>query len=184
VTNAQHSGFTQYRLENIVLGLLIAGPKHGYGLYREFTRSFARIWKAGQAKFYAALSAAEENGYLEAMSEPQENRPPRKVLHLTEAGRDVFFEWLHQPVLSMQAMRVEFMAKLRFFDLLGLPGSGELIDEQISVLEEMLAEWEHHAHSRSSFDALVEDFRTRQAHFMIEWLSAARQQLAQSMPSS
>jgi DNA-binding PadR family transcriptional regulator len=172
VTNAQHSGFTQYRLENIVLGLLIAGPKHGYGLYREFTRSFARIWKAGQAKFYAALSAAEENG------------TPRKVLHLTEAGRDVFFEWLHQPVLSMQAMRVEFMAKLRFFDLLGLPGSGELIDEQISVLEEMLAEWEHHAHSRSSFDALVEDFRTRQAHFMIEWLSAARQQLAQSMPPS
>lgn len=179
-----HSGFVEYPLETIVLGLLVAGPKHGYGLYRDFTRAFARIWKAGQAKFYVALSAAEEKGYLQATPEPQEHRPPRKVLHLTETGREVFFEWLHQPVLSMQAMRVEFIAKLRFFDLLGLPGAGELMDEQIDVLKEMLSEWEHPPAGGSPFNALVDDFRARQARFMIEWLDAARQRLSQTRPSS
>ena len=180
----QRSAFIQYPLEPVVLGLLIAGPKHGYELYRDFTRIFARIWKAGQAKFYVALTAAEEKGYLRATLESQESCPTRKVLHLTESGRKVFFEWLQEPVLSMQAMRVEFIAKLRFFDLLDLPGADALIDEQISVLEEMLAEWDQRAQGKSSFDALVEDFRARQARFMIEWLAAARQRLAQTVPPS
>jgi DNA-binding PadR family transcriptional regulator len=178
VARTNHSGFGRYPLENVALGLLMAGPQHGYGLYQDFTRNFGSIWKAGQTKFYVALTRLESQGYLRATTEAQEGRPARKVYHLTPQARDVFLGWLHRPVESMRAIRVEFIAKLRFFDILGLPGGAQLIDAQAEVLQAMLDEWEQAASVQDddsdTFYTLVDDFRQRQARFFIEWLAACR----------
>ena len=176
VTETEHSGFTRYPLHNLALGLLAVEPKHGYGLYQDFETYFGSIWKAGQTKFYVALTTLQEQGYLDATLEPQENRPPRKVYHLTDKGREAFLAWLHEPIYSMRAMRVEFIAKLRFFDLLGRPGGDELIDRQIAIYESLLAEWEA-ARSPDDFQDLVRDYRIRQARGIIDWLQAARRKL-------
>jgi DNA-binding PadR family transcriptional regulator len=172
----QHSGFARYPLDNVALGLLMPGPRHGYGLYQDFEKNLGSIWKAGQTKFYVALSDLESRGLLCATTEPQEGRPARKVYHLEETGREAFLAWLHRPAGSMRAVRVEFMAKLRFFDLLGLAGARELIDTQIEVLQAMLDEWEAPTSEESQtggdsfYTDIVQEFRRRQAIFMIEWL--------------
>lgn len=176
MADTEHSGFARYPLANVALGLLAAGPKHGYGLYRDFEEYFGSIWKAGQTKFYVALSSLQDEGYLDAELEPQENRPARKVYHLTEKGRQEFLKWLHEPVYSMRAMRVEFIAKLRFFDLLGEPGAEELIDEEIALFGEMLDEWEAEEPT-DPFYNLVNGYRIRQARAIVEWLEAVKQNL-------
>jgi DNA-binding PadR family transcriptional regulator len=179
MAETKHSGFARYPLDNVALGLLVPGSKHGYGLYQDFEESFGSIWKAGQTKFYVALSDLEARGLLQATTEPQEGRPARKVYHLEEEGREVFLAWLHQPVESMRAIRVEFMAKLRFFDLLDVAGARRLIDSQIEVLQGMLDEWEAQTSDESQDDEpfyadVVQEFRRQQAIFMIEWLMHCR----------
>ncbi len=177
--DTKRGGFAAYSLDFVALGLLMSGPKHGYGLYQDFSRTFDLIWRAEQAKFYVVLASLEEKGFLEVTTEPQEKRPARKVYHITDTGRRAFLSWLRQPVTSMRAVRVEFIAKLRFYNLLKLAGAAQLIDAQIAALQAMRQEWERASETRQRdnpdpFHALVDDFRKRQAAFMIEWLVACK----------
>jgi hypothetical protein len=80
----------------------------------------------------------------------------------------------------MRAVRVEFIAKLRFYGLLELDGAAQLIDYQIAALQAMLNEWEQFALGQKQqgddlIRAWVDDFRKRQAMFMIEWLVACKE---------
>lgn len=166
-------GFVNYPLKHVALGLLMREPKHGYALYRDFEQQFGAIWKAGQTKFYVALSGLQDDGFLEAHMEPQEDKADRKVYHLTQTGRRAFVEWLGDPVTSMRAVRVELIAKLRFYNLLALPGADALIDSQVAVLTSMQAEWRAEpVPPDDPFYAVVQDFRIRQADFIVEWLTA------------
>lgn len=172
----EHSGFVRYPLENVALGLLVAGPKHGYGLYRDFEENFRQIWKAGQAKFYVALTSLQDDGCLDVTLEPQESRPTRKIYHLTPKGREIFMKWVHEPVRPMRAMRVEFIAKLRFFDLLDLPGAWDLIDSQIQIYRQLLERWQAEI-TEDTFHELVYDYRIRHMTAIIEWLEATREKV-------
>ena len=180
MTEMKRGGFATYSLEYVALGLLMCGPKHGYGLYQDFSRAFDLIWNAEQAKFYVVLAALEDKGYVQVTTELQEKRPARKVYHITDTGRSAFLNWLRQPVTSMRAVRVEFIAKLRFYSLLRLEGADDLIDGQIMALQAMLGEWQQspHGQGRDRPDLIrtwVDDFRKRQAKFMIEWLTACKE---------
>jgi len=177
---SKQSGFSSYSLENAALGLLMSDSKHGYGLYQEFAKTFERIWKAGQANFYAALTRLEAAGQLQSTAEPQEGRPARKIYEITEEGRDAFLHWIHTPVSSLRAIRVELLAKLRFFYILQLPGALELIDEQIALLRHMIGEWERPVEAQDNVDQdafheLVDDYRKRQAVFIANWLTDWRE---------
>jgi len=175
VSEERESGFARFPLEYITLGLLWRHDQHGYDLYRAFERDFGLIWKAGRSKFYATLDRLETAHYLESTLQPQEDHPPRRVYHLTAAGRAAFEEWVRQPVRPIRAVRVELLAKLHFYALLGLSGVDTLIDTQAALCREEIARWErlqmaHH----EPFDALVYTFRIRQAMFIIEWLQTCR----------
>ena len=177
MTRLPRSGFARYPLEYAALGLLMQGPQHGYALYQTFEEEFGSIWKAGQTKFYVTLNGLLDDGILEARTEPQEGRPARKVYELTDAGREAFEAWLREPVTSPQAARVELLAKLRFFDLLDLPGADAFIERQVSLLRGMVAEWEAEADNdgdEGRFHMLITDYRIRQAAFIADWLEAHR----------
>lgn len=179
MVDTAHSGFGKYPLQFVALGLLMDSPSHGYALYKDFQDMFGSIWKAGQTKFYVTLSAMEDQGLLSSSMEPQPGRPARKVYRLTEAGRGAFLAWLHEPMTSMRSMRVEFIARLRFFDLLDLPGVDALVDRQIAAVQTMIEEWEaavqgSGAVENDPFYALVYDYRLRQAYAIIDWLNATR----------
>jgi DNA-binding PadR family transcriptional regulator len=137
------------------------------------------IWKAGQTKLYVTLSALEEEGLLGIEMERQENRPDRKVYHLTDAGRQEFLEWVEQPVSSLRSARVELLAKLRFYDWLGLPGAGNLIQAQRAIYQTMLDEWRtDQAQETDTFLQQVYNFRIEQARFIIGWLDSYQEQMA------
>lgn len=173
MVDTKHSGFGKYPLDKAALGLLMLGSKHGYSLYQDFKQAFGLIWKAGQTKFYVVLSDLEQEGCLQATTSPQAGRPARKIYHLTDSGQQAFMAWLKAPVRSMRAVRVELIAKLRFFNLLELPGALDLLDEQQQVFQEMQDEWTREVSSDPFLD-LVQDFRIRQAAAIIDWLDACK----------
>jgi PadR family transcriptional regulator AphA len=171
VSRGKKSGFGTYPLRYLALGLLMHGPDHGYQLDQTLGDVFGMIWKAGQTKLYVTLSALEEEGMLRIEKERQENRPDRKVYYLTEMGRQEFLEWVGKPVRSLRSARVELLAKLRFYDWLGLPKVEELIRSQQSIYQIMLDEWQ--ADKGNETDPFLEqvfDFRIEQARFLINWL--------------
>lgn len=179
---AAGAGLARFSLEHLALGLLIAGPKHGYRLYQDYERYFLPIWKVGRSDFYAALASLHAAGDLGVQVEPQPDRPPRKVYHLTETGRTRFDAWLHRPVTPARAIRVEMLAKLRFIALLRLPDAGRVLDDQIEACQTMINELDRvevvGAHDDPVLE-LVHDFRRRQATFIIEWLQVCRTRLDQ-----
>ena len=173
-------GFASFSLENLALGLLMQGPRHGYQLYQEYETIFLPIWTVGRSKFYAALSMLHETGFLAVTTEPQDDRPTRKIYSLTESGRVRFTSWLYEPVVPIRAVRVEFLAKLRFFPLLNLPDANRLIDAQIAVCRSTRDGWltaQTAAHSADPFFALVHDFRRRQIELILDWLTACKREL-------
>lgn len=165
------SGFGTYPLRYLALGLLMQGPGHGYQLDQQLEQDFGMIWKAGQTKLYVTLSSLEKKGLLRSEMEPQENRPDRKIYHLTEEGREIFLKWIREPVPSLRAVRVELLAKLRFFDLLDLDGIDELIAGQQKVFQRMIQEWSREKSQEGDrFMTRVYDFRIQQAEFILNWL--------------
>jgi PadR family transcriptional regulator AphA len=186
MAETDQSGFARFPLENVALGLLLPGPKHGYGLFQDFEQYFGLIWKAGQTKFYLTLADLQDSEFLDSAIEPQENRPPRKVYCLTDSGREKFMAWVSEPNQSVRGMRVEFIAKLRFYNLLDLPGADRLVDSQLEIFNAQKAEWEQAARSETPdeskdrhdhFADLVYSFRIRQVEGIIDWLEDVRQRI-------
>jgi len=103
--------------------------------------------------------------------ERQKNRPDRKVYHLTKQGRETFLDWVGEPVPSLRAVRVELLAKLRFYDWLDLSNAAELIHSQQEIFLKMITEWEEEKDGeKDPFLGLVYDFRISQAKFINKWL--------------
>lgn len=168
---------TDSLLPHIALGLLDAGPRHGYGLYQDFVEAFGSLWRAGRSKFYATLADLQAAGHLTAEMEPQPNSPPRKVYALTDSGRAALRVWLAEPAPTPRALRVVIPVKLRLYDLLGWPGVEGLLAAQTAVCMQRLALEDDRAAAGDPVTELVIDLRRRQLVALIEWLGACRARL-------
>lgn len=178
MSSKQSPGFGTYPLRYLALGLLMRGPGHGYQLDQDLEDDFGMIWKAGQTKLYVTLSSLEKRGMLRSEMEAQENRPDRKVYHLTGKGKQAFLDWVAEPVPSLRAVRVELIAKLRFYYLLDLPDVMDLIEGQQEIFQRMTAEWEREkALEKDPFMSSVYIFRIKQAEFILDWLEVYRRDL-------
>jgi PadR family transcriptional regulator AphA len=154
-----------------LLGFLMAHPQHGYELHQEFSRDLGQVWRVGLSQIYAQLKQMEEAGLVAAQTEPQPNRPPRRVYHITPAGREAFLEWVHRPTPNLRNIRLEFLARLYFFRRLGLPGLDQLVAEQQALYSgrvESLARAA--AQADDDFARLVLEFRQGQIKAAVRWL--------------
>lgn len=73
-------------LEALILGCLTEGAMHGYAIARAIEKKSVGALKAGENQLYPALHRLEEEGFVVAEWQEQENKPPRKVYMLTEGG--------------------------------------------------------------------------------------------------
>lgn len=84
-------------LEFAILGFLNYHPYTGYDLKKIFDTSIRHFWPADQSQIYRTLARLTEKGLAEMEKVPQEDRPDRKVYHITEAGRAELLKWLAGP---------------------------------------------------------------------------------------
>ena len=166
---------TPLTLELALLGFLTTEPMHAYAMYRQLhdTDALSLVWRIKQSQLYALLARLEEEGYIAAETEAQGSRPPRRMLHLTPAGRAAFDEWLKTPVRRGRELRQEFLAKLYFAQQEGPEVVATLVAAQRRAYATAQDEAEQRAASLAEthpYAHLVYRFRAGQLAASLAWL--------------
>src|SRR5512142_2634878 len=81
----------------VFLGLLEAGPRHGYDLKRSYDERFGRDRPLHFGQVYATLSRLLKNGLVEVDAVEPGGGPERKRYAITDAGVTDVDRWLSQP---------------------------------------------------------------------------------------
>ena len=118
-------------LEHAILGFLNYGPHSGYDLKKVFDVSVQHFWPADQSQIYRTLSRLEDKGWAEMELIEQDDRPDRKVYHITTAGQEELRRWLITPLPS-KAVRSAPLIQVFF--------AAQLSDEEILAIFERWAE--------------------------------------------
>ncbi len=117
-------------LEYAILGFLNYHPSSGYDLKKIFDSSVRHFWPADQSQIYRTLARLTEENLVEMEKIPQEDRPDRKVYHITDTGREQLIHWL---ISSPQMDEPRSAALIQVFF------AGMLTDEEILVKFEAFA---------------------------------------------
>ncbi|HEX6383045.1 MAG TPA: helix-turn-helix transcriptional regulator [Anaerolineae bacterium] len=171
---------SQITIEHALLGFMREQPTHGYDIYRQLSdpAGLGIVWRLKRSQLYALLGKLEAEGYISAMLEPQEARPPRKVFHLTAEGREAFEEWMQSPVAHGRQLRLDFLARLYFARREGRQAAAQLIDRQRAACRQWLTTEQAKAdevRDTRPYDWLVHEFRAGQIRAMLDWLDTCEQ---------
>jgi len=126
-------------LDHAILGFLYYEPMSGYDLKAAFDASVKHFWPAEQSQIYRTLSRLNEQGFTEIEVIRQEDRPDRKVYHLTEAGFSELHRWLTED-RELKSERHAGLVQLFF--------AGGLDDEDILTMLRRFAEHRREALER------------------------------------
>jgi len=163
---------TKPSTEYALLGSLMSGPRHGYDIQQFFNARFGSTWYIGTSQLYALLKRLEENGLLRSSMEAQNTRPSKRIFFLTEKGKNGFLHWLNSPCEHVRDIRIEFLAKLFFFNQLSMDGGEGLIEEQIKVLKKMKREViKRRKKEHDPFNALVIESKSNLLNAWLGWLN-------------
>jgi DNA-binding PadR family transcriptional regulator len=125
-----------------VLGLLVMGPLHPYGMQR-----LIKLWGKDQvvnvgqrASLYKTIKRLDEAGLIAVrQTERDQLYPERTVYELTEAGRRQMLEWLSDMLAVPRNEFPRFPAALSFVMLLGPEEAMTVLERRAAVLRENLA---------------------------------------------
>ena len=84
--------------EQVLLGVICGEPRSGYGLKKMFSASPSSVYQPSPGALYPALRRLEARGLLRA-EKISNGRRPQRMYHVTDVGRAVHLDWLHQPVV-------------------------------------------------------------------------------------
>jgi PadR family transcriptional regulator AphA len=172
--------------EYAILGLLHSQPMHGYEMFQQFRNTtLGEIVHLEMSQMYAFLKKLARLEYIEAELELQGPRPPRKVFHLTTLGRDIFFEWLSEPVVRPREIRILFLIKLYFVQQFIPREMTSLVNKQIVACRNFLdhLESKHSRHAETGEDTFFEHVvlrgRIYQTRSLLDWLQELQHDLAE-----
>lgn len=161
-----------------MLGLLMEGPSHGYGLHQRLLADLGNVWRLSQSQSYSVLKRLEERGEITSRRRKQQKLPARQVLHITAAGRKRFLQWLQaEPASSARAVRLEFLSRLYFAKLLWPKRVGQIYAAQAREVSRAIRHLRHQitqTPSDQAFNRLSLDLRLRQMELVRAWLREVR----------
>nr|WP_296067652.1 PadR family transcriptional regulator [uncultured Actinoplanes sp.] len=79
---------------HVLLGLLAAGPRHGYDLKRAHDEQLPRAKPLAFGQVYATLGRLERDGFVTESGQDRDGGPDRTSYVITEAGRAHLRAWL------------------------------------------------------------------------------------------
>ena len=174
-------------IEHALLGFLREYPMHAYEIHQTLLRpeALGLVWHLKQSLVYVMLERLEDAGYITSTLEPQNSRPPRKLLHMTPSGRAAFDRWLMLPVEHGRDFRLEFLAKLYFASQDDPAVVTRLLTAQRAACQEWLGELRAQAGASAAehdYDWLVLQFRIGQIDAILSWLDTCEATVA-TLPS-
>jgi PadR family transcriptional regulator AphA len=96
-------------IRHFVLGLLNRQPMSGYDIKRFLKRLSWLIDSPSFGSLYPALHALLKDDLVTVEVVPCEDKPPRKIYTITEAGKYILREWMDQPVTSNASLKAFLM---------------------------------------------------------------------------
>lgn len=151
-------------LEYAILGFLNYHPYTGYDLKKIFDSSVQHFWLADQSQIYRTLSRLTEQGYAVMEKVPQEDRPDRKVYHITESGREELMRWLSGPTpmgSPHSAPLIQVFFAGQFSDQEALVK----FEEYASIMRSILAQYDQ---VKDHMGPFLEEIPSEREHFF--WL--------------
>ena len=109
-------------IDYAILGFLNYHPYSGYDLKKVFDISVSHFWSADQSQIYRTLTRLMAQDYVHMEKVEQDDRPDRKVYHITPKGQAALVAWLAGPP-PFSGMHSGPMVQVFFM--------GELSDEEI-----------------------------------------------------
>lgn len=101
----------------LLLGILSTHSLHGYEL-NELLKSASSPIQFGKANAYQILGKLEKAGLIAGHEERLDNRPPRTVYTITEAGQAEFLRLLQAHLADYQPLEYPDGISLNFMDVL------------------------------------------------------------------
>ena len=175
-----------FSTEYALLGFLHDKPLHGYELHQRLqeAQTLGLVWRVKQAHLYALLAKLEADGLIQAELVAQDARPPKRLLHITEAGRITFMTWRTTPVGHGRDLRIEFLAKLFWAQQHSLDDVNRLLAAQREITETLLSTVRDELTASAAeepYIRLVHQFRRGQLEAMLEWLDTCESTLVPVM---
>ncbi|MDR3085729.1 MAG: PadR family transcriptional regulator [Christensenellaceae bacterium] len=103
-------------LKHGLLGLLNYGDMTGYALDKAFNASLGFFWQGQMSQIYRELAAMEHSGWLTSERVIQDEKPNKKVYHITCSGKAELQNWLASPESDIaDAMRIRSAFLMRVF---------------------------------------------------------------------
>jgi len=164
-----------------ILGLLLQGPRHGYGLATRFGELFGPGWAINRGQVYDMLHNLADKGCVERLS-PPETPGGSQSYRITDKGERAFAKWLAKHSRRSRPHRETFYLKLA---LAGPQNAHQLlkiidIEKQICIdqLDAYTAENACPPAEASEWETLAremidEDVATH-LHGRLEWLEKVR----------
>ncbi len=84
-------------IRHLILGLLIQQSMSGYDIKRSLKSLSWLIDSPSYGSIYSALRALREDGLVTIQETPCQDKSPRKVYTIEDAGRQALREWVGQP---------------------------------------------------------------------------------------
>ena len=72
--------------EALVLGALVAGPQHGYGIVKQLREGSSGLFKLNEGQLYPMLHKMQKAGWISSEWETSDGGPARKTYTLLEEG--------------------------------------------------------------------------------------------------
>jgi len=169
----------------IILGLLTRQPMSGYDI-KQFLKQLS--WLIDSPSFgslYPALHALLEDTLVTVEVIPRQDKPPRKIYTIAEAGRQVLQEWLDQPVASDVSMKTFLMRLILVSNLSHAGLIAHLQQRQAQVAARQLALERDVKAMDEGIDLgdwLVLDYGLTVATAELAWLDRTLVRLSQSLP--
>jgi len=161
----------------LLLGLLRRQHMHGYQLNEFIENNLALCADLKKPTAYYLLEQMQKEGWIDAVSEQEGNRPPRKVYRLTETGNAAFERLLVEGLSRYQAVNFPGDAALAFLDQLTAEQALPLLKQQRLLAEERLHTLQNiPAHPGSL--ALVFSHQIHHLQAELAWLDATLERLA------
>ena len=163
---------TKPATEFALMGVLMAGPMHGYDIMQFMEKELGSAWYVSPSQLYSLLKKMENKAHLQSTVQSQTHRPAKRVFRLTARGRTAFLQWLHEPAEHVRDLRIEFLAKVFFLKRYALRGADTLIENQIQELdrkkEQIIVFYQQ---ENGAFKKLVLDSRLATLEAWLKWLS-------------
>lgn len=175
-------------LKHAILGFLSLAPLSGYDLKKAFDNSVRHFWYADQSQIYRTLTQIVDEGWAKVETIPQDERPNRKVYHLTKTGRQELDTWLRTP-LPPEEEHNALLVQIFFASRLDNDDALAMLEREAARARAALAELKQVAQQtpnvnsrEQEFALLTLDYGIQANKFLVRWLERAIERLKNGEP--